>query len=149
MSSGPRIVRTCVIELFINLGNMVARFVLIGMLLPHSELGIELHQACVAGEHEFCGGILCLRHVLQDLRHAPAAWHKEIAFVFMQLASEQGKQARFARAIAADQSYFFSGLDDGAAIRQQHFGCAAQRDVFERNHREKLRGCARRCQKSA
>jgi hypothetical protein len=48
------------------------------------QLGLHLHQARVACQHEVGGGLVGFGHVLRHLRHAPLRRDEEVAAVFVQ-----------------------------------------------------------------
>ena len=97
-------------------------------LLGGEQGGIALH-------HEIGGTLAGLRHVLRHLAHAPLRRDVVLAHVFMQVAVKQRKQRRLARAVAPYQAHFFAGVQGDGGAFEQHFGAAAQRDVFQGNHR--------------
>ncbi len=87
-------------------------------------------QRGVAVDHIVGGALLGLGHVLRHLAHAPLAGDEVFAAVFRQRAVEQRKQRGLARAVAAHQADFFARIEgDGGAV-EQHFGAAAQGNVF-------------------
>lgn len=99
-----------------------------------SSLGLYFNQAGVALQHELGGRFLGFGHVLGHLAHAPLGGDVEIATVFRQRAVEQRKQRGLASAIAANQAHRFAWVDGGGDAVKQHFGAAAQGDIFQRNH---------------
>ena len=123
------------IQLRVDLGDVVASSVLVFMLLPLGQLCMKFGQARITGQDEVGRRLLGFGHVLLHLGHAPAAGHEEFAFVFVQLTREQGKKTGFASSVAAHKARFFARLNDGAAVLQQDFRGATQRDVFQRNHK--------------
>ena len=103
--------------------------------LRRADFLLRGEQGGVALHHEIGGTLAGLRHVLRHLAHAPLRRDVVLAHVFMQVAVEERKQRRLARAVASHQTHFFAWVQgDGGAV-EQHFGAAAQRDVFQGDHR--------------
>jgi hypothetical protein len=100
----------------------------------HGEGFAQLHQPRVAADHEVGGGLVGLGHVLRDLRQPPLLRAREITAVLVQRAVEEREQGGLAGAVAPHQPDLLAGVDGDAGAVEQHFGAAAQNDVFESDH---------------
>ena len=87
-------------------------------------------QVGVAFHHEISGALAGFRHVLRHLAHAPLVGDVVLTHIFMQGAVEQRKQRRLASAVAPHQAHFLTRVEGDGRAFEQHFGAAAQRDVF-------------------
>ena len=90
-------------------------------------------QVGVAFDHKVGRRLIGFRHVLGDLAHAPLGGDVVLTRVFVQVAVEQGKQRRLARAVAPHQADFFAGVQGDGCAFQQDFGASAKGDVFKSN----------------
>ncbi|OIQ74318.1 hypothetical protein GALL_440340 [mine drainage metagenome] len=88
-------------------------------------------QGDVAINDEIGGRLIRLRHVLRHLAHAPVRRNEVFAAVLVQVAVEQGEQRGLASAIAPDQTDFFARIKGHAGGVKQHFGTAAQSQIFK------------------
>ncbi|EKE18295.1 MAG: hypothetical protein ACD_10C00048G0005 [uncultured bacterium] len=119
-----------VVERHVGFGH--AHAVVAGLGIMH--LVARREQRHVAVDDEIGRRLLGFRHVLRHLAHPPLFGNGIVAAIFVQRAVEQGKQRRFAGAVAADQADFLAGVDGDGGLVEQHFRAAAQGNVFENNH---------------
>lgn len=97
------------------------------LLLQRAQLGVAI-------QHIIQRRAAQRRGFLGDMRHRPAGRKQRITAVGVQLPAQQGKQAGFARAIAADNADALAGVDGEGDAVEQLLGPTAQGQVFQLNH---------------
>jgi len=102
--------------------------------LGGGERGAGGGEPGVAVDDEGGRVLLGFGHVLGHGGAAPVARQLQLAAVFVQLALQQRKQARFAGAVAPHEADFFARVEHRAGTVEHHFGAAAQRDLAQGDH---------------
>ena len=106
-----------------NIGNVVTY----SLALGGAHGGVPVHD-------EFHGSAGIGRHFLRYAREHLAGWSLHIARVDMQFAGNQGKQARLARAISADNAGAVATEQAEAGVLEEGARAAAEGDLTEVNH---------------
>ena len=88
----------------------------------------------VAVHHEFHGGTAVGRHFLRHAREHLVGWSLHVAGVDMEFPSDQGKQARLASAIGADNAGAVATEQAEAGVLEEGARAAAEGDLSEVNH---------------
>ena len=86
-------------------------------------------QRRVAVDRVFDRRPLERRRLLRDVRDAPVRREIDVALVGVQLAAQQREQARFARAVGADQADALAGVEGDVGAFEQRLGAAPQGDA--------------------
>ena len=92
-------------------------------------MGLGLHQAGVAFEHELGRALVGLGHVLGDFADAPARRHADVAGVGLQAVGQQREKRRLAGAVAADQADLLAGLQHDAGLVEDQLDAAAEGNI--------------------
>src|SRR5258706_393244 len=98
------------------------------------ETHLECPQSGVAVDGIFQGGAGQGGRLLRDVSDAPARGVVDLALVRVQLAAQEREEARFPRAVRADQADPVARVERGVGAFEQGFRAAAERDLGESDH---------------
>ena len=98
------------------------------------EPGFERAQSAIAVDGVFHRGAIEREALLRDVRDAPLRGIVELAFVGVQLAAQQGEQARLARAVRADEADALARIERDIGAFEQELGAPDETDLRKTNH---------------
>ena len=98
------------------------------------ELRLQLSQRGVAVDRVFERRAFQRGRLLGDAGDAPSRGNADLALVGVKLALQQREQARFARAVRADEADLVAGAERDIGAFEQQLGAAAERDLGETDH---------------
>ncbi len=98
------------------------------------EPGFERTQGAIAVDGVFHRGAIERERLLRDVRDAPLRGIVELAFVGVQLAAQQGEQARLARAVRADEADALARIERDIGAFEQELGAPDEADLRKTNH---------------
>ncbi len=93
-------------------------------------------QGSVAVERVGEGGLVRGGRFLRDVGDLPVRRHREIAAVGVQLAEQNGKQRRLARAVRPHQAGLLAGVEGERGVFKERLGAAREVELVKADHEE-------------